>query len=118
MIYTVVYCHPVESAMPNAQVNDDTSTVRRAVWDSSKHESFLQNLNNEDINHFINHMNSIESDFTKEKVELLTSQCSTLLYNASDSAGMIKHSNFAGSSNSGCKNRKCITRPWFYTECR
>ena len=44
--------------MPNAQVDDDTSTVFRAVWDTSKHESSLQNLNNEDINHFINHMTS------------------------------------------------------------
>ena len=63
-------------------------------------------------------MNSIEGDFTKETVELLTSQCSPLLYNAADLAEMIKRSNFAGSSNSGRKTRKIITRPWFNTECR
>ena len=61
----------------------------------------------------------MEGDLAKETVELLTSQCSSLLYNAADSTGMIKSNNFASSSNSGRKTRKsAITRPWFNTECR
>ena len=31
-VYISMYCHPVEPAMLNAQVDDDTSTVRRVVW--------------------------------------------------------------------------------------
>ena len=38
-------------------------------------------------------MNSVQDDISKETVELLTAQCSSLLYNAADAAGVIKQSN-------------------------
>ena len=83
---------PDRSVDLNVQ-DTDTQPLIRAIWDKSKHDSFLQNLNNEEINHFICHMNSLEDNVTKEIVELLTSQCTSLLYNAADAAdaaGMIK----------------------------
>ena len=70
---------------------DDVPTVVMAAWDASKLDSFLQNLNTDGISQFINHMNSVQEDITKETVELLTAQCSSLLYNAADAAGMLKH---------------------------
>ena len=54
----------------------------------------------------------------KNDVDLLTSQCASLLYNAADVTGLIKSSNSVVSSNLGRRTRRNITRPWFDHECR
>ena len=54
---------------------------------------FLLNLDNDDITQFINHMDSLDGNNTKNDVDLLTSQCASLLYNAADMTGLIKSSN-------------------------
>ena len=110
-------CHPDSSVDLNLQDND-TQPISRAIWDKSKHDSFLQNLNNEEINLFICRMNSLEGNFTKETVELLTSQCTSLLYNAADEAGMIKRNDFVGLSNKERRTRRSTVRPWFNSDCR
>lgn len=116
-IHISLASHPDRLVDLSVQDND-TQSISRAIWDKSKQDSFLQNLNNEEINHFICHMDSLEGDFTKETVELLTSQCTSLLYNAADAAGMIKHNVSIGLSNRGCRARKSTVRPWFNNECR
>ena len=52
-------------------------------------DPFLLNLNNDDIDQFIVQLDSTQN-ITQDSVELLTAQCSSLLYNAADAAGMIK----------------------------
>ena len=60
------------------------TTIHRATWDVSKQDSFLLNLDNDYITQFINHMDSLDGNYTKNDVDLLTSQCASLLYNAAD----------------------------------
>ena len=63
-------------------------------------------------------MDSLDGNFTKNDVDLLTSQCASLLYNAADVTGLIESTNSVVSSNLGriaCRN---ISRPWFDHECR
>ena len=110
-------CYPDSSVDLNLQDND-TQLISRAIWDKSKHDSFLQNLNNEEINHFICHRNSLEGNFIKETVELLTSQCTPLLYNAADEDGMIKRNDFVGISNRERRTRRSTVRLWFNSDCR
>ena len=61
----------------------------RATWDVIKQDSFLLNLDNDDITQFINHMDSLDGNYTKNDVDLLTSQCASLLYNAADERGIF-----------------------------
>ena len=60
-------------------------------------------------------MNYVQDDISKETVELLTAQCSSLLYNAADAAGVIKQSN---PSNSSQKAKRKYSRPRFNADCR
>ena len=63
-------------------------------------------------------MDSLDGNYTKNDVDLLTSQCASLLYNAADVTGLIKSSNSVVSSNLGRRTRRNITWPWFDHECR
>ena len=63
-------------------------------------------------------MDSLDGNYTKNDVDLLTSQCASLLYNAIDVTGLIESSTSVVSLNLGCRTRRNITRPWFDHECR
>ena len=63
-------------------------------------------------------MDSLDGNYTKNDVDLLTPQCATLLYNAADVTGLIESNNSLVSSNLGRRTRRNITRPWFDHECR
>ena len=80
------------------QFENANTTIHRATWDVSKQDSFLLNLNSDDITQFVNHMDSLDGSYTKNDVDLLTSQCASLLYNAADKTGLIKSSSSVGSS--------------------
>ena len=112
-IFISLSCRPDEHLIMNEQTENVNTTIHRATWDASKQDSFLLNLDNDDITQFINHMNSLDGNYTKNDVDLLTSQCASLLYNAADVTGMIKSSNSVVSSNLGRRTRRNITRPWF-----
>ena len=109
--------NPDEQLIMNEPFENVNITIHRATWDVSKQDSFLLNLDNDDITQFINHMDSLDGNYTKNDVDLLTSHCASLLYNAADVTGLIKSSNSVVSSYLGRRTRRNITRPWFDNEC-
>ena len=70
-------------------------------------------MNDENINQLIDQMDSLNETVSKETVQHLTTQCSSLLYNAADAAGMIKQ--ITPRPNLARKKSK-PTRPWFNAE--
>ena len=76
-IFISLSCHLDEHLIMNEQIENVNTTIHRATWDVSKHDSFLLNLDNDDITQFINHMDSFDDNYTKHDVDLLTSQCAS-----------------------------------------
>ena len=71
----------------------EESIIIKPFWSPEAGDVFLQHLNTHDINQFIKSLDSLSSNnFTKENIESYVPQCSSLLFNAADAAGMIKHS--------------------------
>ena len=117
-IFISLSCRPDEHLIMNDQIENVNTTIHRATLDVSKQDFVLLNLDNDDIPQFINHMDSLDGNYTKKDVDLLTSQCASLLYTAADVTGLIKSSNSVVSSILGRRTSRNITRPWFDHECR
>ena len=64
--------------------------VTKATWKTELSNSFLHNLNVEYVECYVEKLalNSANT-VTKEDVEVLASECSSLLFNAADAAGII-----------------------------
>ena len=113
-IHISLCCQP-ENTLFQEINTDESDTVKRAFWDANAQDLFLQNLNNDNINQLIDHMDSLNENVSKETVQLITTQCSSLLCKAADAAGMIKQINPRPSL---ARKKSKPTRPWFNAECR
>ena len=91
-IHISLCCQPENNLFQEINT-DESDTVKSAFWDTNAQDLFLQNLNNDNINQLFDHMDSLNENVSKETVQLITTQCSSLLYNAADAAGMIKQIN-------------------------
>ena len=81
------------STAGQSEIDNEDITVIKANWYSEASEVFLHHLNINDINQFADRLNLVSSNgVSKEDVEFFVSECSSLLFNAADAAGMIKHS--------------------------
>lgn len=101
------------------EIDNEDITVMKANWNSEASEVFLHHLNTNDINQFVDRLNLVSSnDVSKEDVETLVSECSSLLFNAADAAGMIKHSTIRATPTRKQVSRNSTKRPWFNTECQ
>ena len=58
------------------------------------------------------------NDISKESIELMVSECSSLLFNAADAAGMITHKIHRENKRQRQLNNKRVKRPWFDAECQ
>ena len=113
-IHISLCCQP-ENILSQEINTNESDTITRASWNASAQDLFLQNLNDENINQLIDQMDSLNETVSRETVQHLTTQCSSLLYNAADAAGMIKQ--ITSRPNLARKKSK-PTRPWFNAECR
>lgn len=108
-----------ESLSDTADTVCDSDVVHRAVWLPNASETFLQNLNADNISQFIQSIDAISNhEISKEKIEVLTSQCSSLLFTAADKAGMIKQSIIKDAVEPNWRKHKKVKRPWFNVDCR
>lgn len=93
--------------------------ITKSCWSQEAADVFLQHLNSHDINHFNDSLDALSpNDFTKENIESYVSQCSSLLFNAADAAGMIKHRIVKNMANPKQTTRKPVKRPWFNQDCQ
>ena len=113
-IHISLCCQP-ENVLSQEINTNESDTITRASWNANAQNLFLQNLNDDNINQLIDQMDSLNETVSKETVQHLTTQCSSLLYNAADAAGMIKQ--ITPRPNLARKTSK-PTRPWFNAECR
>ena len=82
-------------------------------------EAFINNLNKNEINQFVDKVNCIsQNDISQEEVETLVSECSSLLLNAADAAGMIKNKTIREVSNRVERKHNSVKRPWFNANCQ
>ena len=97
-----------------SEIDTEDIAVIKANWNPEASEVFLHHLNTNDINQFVDRLNLVSSnDVSKEDVETLVSECSSLLFNATDFAGMFKHSTARATI-----TRNSTQRPWFNAECQ
>ena len=67
-IFISLSCRPDEHLIMNEQIENVNTTIHRATKDVSKQDSFLLKLDNDDITQFINHMDSLDGNYTKMKL--------------------------------------------------
>ena len=102
---------------PNLVNGEDIST--KAVWKSESSEIFLNHLDDSDVTQFLDRLSSMTpNDISKESIELMVSECSSLLFNAADAAGMITHKIHRENKRQRQLNNKRVKRPWFDAECQ
>lgn len=109
------------TSLNEQQQENDTENINvtKAIWSSEAKEDFLHHLNEYDINQFVDRLNLVSpNNVSREDVEILVSECSSLLFNAADAAGMIKHSTAKPLSSNKRVLRKSVRRPWFNAECQ
>ena len=69
-IHISLCCQP-ENTLFQEINTDESDTVKRAFWDANAQDLFLQNLNNDDINQLIDHMDSLNENVLKKRFNLL-----------------------------------------------
>ena len=76
-------------------------------------------MDDSDVTQFLDRLSSVTpNDISKESIELMVSECSSLLFNAADAAGMITHKIHRVKTRQRQLNHKCVKRPWFDAECQ
>ena len=116
-IYLSLLCTTINTGYQ--EVENVDIAVTKACWVPDASEAFINNLNINEINQFVDKVNSIsQNDISQEEVETLVSECSSLLLNAADAAGMIKNKTIQEMPNR--VERKCnsVKRPWFNANCQ
>ena len=87
-IYLSLLCTTIDTGYQ--EVENVDIAVTKACWVPDASEAFINNLN--EINQFVDKVNRIsQNDISQEEVETFVSECSSLLLNAADAAGMIKN---------------------------
>ena len=92
--------------------------ITKATWKTELSNTFLHNLNEDDVECFVEKLALVSTNtVTKEDVEVLAFECSSLLFNAADAAGMISHKTERSPINPKRVSRKAAKKPWFNDEC-
>ena len=76
--------------------------------------NIFNHLDDFDVTQFPERLSSVSpNDISKESIELMISECSSLLFNAADAAGMITHKIPKESTRESQLNHKRVKRLWF-----
>ena len=115
-IHISLECSATESCQ---NFDNEDILITKAKWKTELSNTFLHNLNEEDVECFVEKLALVSTNtVTKEDVEVLASECSSLLFKAADAAGMISHKTVRSPINPKRVSRKAAKKPWFNDECR
>ena len=115
-IHISLECSATESCQ---NFDNEDILITKATWKSELSNAFLHNLNEDDVERFVEKLALVSTNtVTKDDVEVLASECSSLLFNAADAAGMISHKTARSPINPKRVSRKAAKKPWFNDECR
>ena len=115
-IHISLECSATESCQ---NFDNEDILITKATWKTELSNTFLSNLNEDDVECFVEKLALVSTNtVTKEDVEVLSSECSSLLFNAADAAGMISHKTARSPINPKRVSRKAAKKPWFNDECR
>ena len=72
---------------------NEESVVTKATWKPEQSDIFLQNISMVNVENYIEKLSTFcaVGTVTKEDVEVLVSECSSLLFDAAEAADMISH---------------------------
>ena len=99
---------------------NEESVVTKATWKPEQSDIFLQNISMVNVENYIEKLSTFcaVGTVTKEDVEVLVSECSSLLFDAAEAADMISHKTVTSRVASKFDSRKVHKKPWFNDECR
>ncbi|CAC5414121.1 unnamed protein product [Mytilus coruscus] len=120
-VHNGVHIEFMSTNKPNVgiQVNDvnkNGNVTVKPKWDNEKYQSFVDNLNDTEIDNICEKLNVLEvENIDKSVINNLVEDCNIIIRDAADASGLFNI--ICNNSVSGSRRKNKPNKPWFNREC-